>query len=241
MSTLLSIAIPCLNEADTLSSCLRKAQAGLKETGLEAEIIVADDGSTDASQQIAENFCARVISVPTKGYGAAPMGGIAAFRGQYILMGDADDSNDFGEIPKFVRKIAEGFDLVQGCPLPAGGGKVASGAMPWSHRWIGNPMFFFMVRTWFHAPTIRCRAGACRHELIALETFRKSFLKNSPRKLLLRVRLCSTRSTYMPATITWLCNCILCPSAKRVAFFTIFERSMHIQNRGVQVAHCLDS
>ena len=152
MTHIISVVMPCLNEADTLASCLRKAQTGLKESGVAAEIIVADNGSTDGSQQIAEKFGARVISVPTKGYGAALMGGITASRGQYILMGDADDSYDFGEIPKFTRKIAEGFDLVQGCRLPTGGGKVAPGAMPWSHRWIGNPMFSFMVRTWFHAP-----------------------------------------------------------------------------------------
>ena len=107
----LSVVIPCLNEADTLASCLRKARAGIKEADVESEIIVADNGSTDGSQQIAEKFGAQVISVPTKGYGAALMGGVAASRGEYILMGDADDSYDFGEIPKFISKISAGFDL----------------------------------------------------------------------------------------------------------------------------------
>ena len=126
----LSVVIPCLNEADTLAVCVRKALAALADAGISGEVIVADNGSSDGSIEIAEREGARVVRVSTKGYGSALMGGIESAKGKYILMGDADDSYDFGELPKFVMKLREGFELVQGCRLPAGGGKVRTGAMP---------------------------------------------------------------------------------------------------------------
>jgi len=114
---------------------------------------VADNGSTDGSQEIAETEGARVVPVASKGYGsAALMGGIAAAKGHWIAMGDADNSYDFREIPKFVSKLRDGCELVQGCRLPSGGGTVAPGATPWSHRWIGNPMFSALAARWFRAP-----------------------------------------------------------------------------------------
>ncbi len=148
----LSVVMPCLNEADTLEVCIEKALRALREHQISGEVIVADNGSTDGSQEIARRCGARVMDVAEKGYGNALMGGIAAARGTFVLMGDADDSYDFLEIPKFVEKLREGFDLVQGCRLPWGGGTVAPGAMPWSHRWIGNPMFSRLSRWWFRAP-----------------------------------------------------------------------------------------
>jgi glycosyltransferase involved in cell wall biosynthesis len=148
----LSIVMPCLNEADTLESCIHKAQAAVQEHGIAAEIIIADNGSTDDSVAIAHRLGARVVRVKAKGYGNALMGGIEAARGRYILMGDADDSYDFGEAPRFVAKLREGHDLVQGCRLPDGGGTVMPGAMPLLHRWWGNPMFSMLVRWWFRAP-----------------------------------------------------------------------------------------
>jgi len=147
-----SVVMPCLNEADTLESCLEKARSSMREHGLAGEIIVADNGSTDGSQEIARRMGARVVPVALKGYGSALMGGIEAARGKFIIMGDADDSYDFRQIPRFVEKLRQGFDLVQGCRLPAGGGTVLPGAMPFLHRWCGNPVFTWMVRTWFHAP-----------------------------------------------------------------------------------------
>lgn len=146
----ISIVMPCLNEADTLAVCIRKALAAIEEHGISAEIIVADNGSTDGSQAIAESLGARVVPVSMKGYGSALMGGIEAARGRYILMGDADDSYDFGEVPKFLEKLREGYDMVQGCRLPAGGGTVMPGAMPGLHRWWGNPMFSALARHWFN-------------------------------------------------------------------------------------------
>lgn len=150
--TELSIVMPCLNEADTLAVCIRKAFTGIELSGIKGEVIVADNGSVDGSQEIAEKLGALVVSVQAKGYGNALMGGIASAHGKYIIMGDADDSYDFLEIPKFVEKLREGYDLVQGCRLPSGGGRVAPGAMPFLHRWWGNPMFSLMARMWFHAP-----------------------------------------------------------------------------------------
>jgi glycosyltransferase involved in cell wall biosynthesis len=146
----ISIVMPCLNEADTLAVCIKKALAAIDEHGIRAEIIVADNGSTDGSQQIAESLGARVVAVAMRGYGSALMGGIEAARGRYILMGDADDSYDFGEVPKFLEKLREGYDMVQGCRLPAGGGTVMPGAMPGLHRWWGNPMFSALARHWFN-------------------------------------------------------------------------------------------
>jgi glycosyltransferase involved in cell wall biosynthesis len=148
----LSVVMPCLNEADTLGTCIEKAQRALREHGIVGEVIVADNGSSDGSPEIARRLGARVVPVTARGYGNALMGGIAAARGQYILMGDADDSYDFLEIPKFVAKLREGHDLVQGCRLPSGGGTVKPGAMPFSHRWLGNPLFSALVRRMFWAP-----------------------------------------------------------------------------------------
>jgi glycosyltransferase involved in cell wall biosynthesis len=148
----LSIVIPCLNEADTVATCVGKAVRAMREAGIKGEVIVADNGSTDGSQSLAEAAGARVVPVPAKGYGSALMGGIAAAGGRYVIMGDADDSYDFGEIPRILAKLREGFDLVQGCRLPSGGGTVMPGAMPPSHRWFGNPLFSLLARWWFGVP-----------------------------------------------------------------------------------------
>jgi glycosyltransferase involved in cell wall biosynthesis len=148
----LSVVMPCLNEADTVGTCIEKAWRALREHNISGEVIVADNGSTDGSQAIASEMGARVINVTERGYGQALMGGIIAARGKFVIMGDADDSYDFMEIPKFVDKLREGYELVQGCRLPGGGGRVLPGAMPFLHRWWGNPMFSLMARIWFGAP-----------------------------------------------------------------------------------------
>ena len=137
-----SVVIPCLNEQDTLARCIEKARKAFREHNIAGEILVADNGSTDLSRTIAEREGARVVTVKEPGYGSALMGGIAATNGRFIIIGDADDSYDFLELPKIVEKLREGFDLVQGCRLPAGGGSIQPGAMPFLHRWIGNPVFF---------------------------------------------------------------------------------------------------
>ena len=148
----LSVVMPCLNEADTLASCIEKARRALRENAIAGEIIVADNGSTDGSPEIAKRLGARVVHAQARGYGSALMEGIAAARGKYVLMADADDSYDFGEMPRFLEKLRDGFQLVQGCRLPSGGGTILKGAMPPLHRWWGNPMFSWVARLWFRAP-----------------------------------------------------------------------------------------
>lgn len=162
-----SVVMPCLNEADTIEVCIAKARRALRENDIAGEIIVADNGSTDGSQAIATRMGARIVHVDAKGYGNALMGGIAAAAGKFVIIGDADDSYDFLEIPKFVEKLREGFDLVQGCRLASGGGRVLPGAMPFSHRWIGNPIFSMMARHMFWSPVHDVYCG--------LRGFRKEF------------------------------------------------------------------
>lgn len=165
-----SVVIPCLNEADTLEICLRKIRRAFEQEKINGEIIVADNGSTDDSVEIAKRFGGvRVVHIAERGYGSALMGGIAAARGKYILMGDADDSYDFGEIPRYLAKLKEGCDLVMGCRLPKGGGRVMPEAMPFLHRWWGNPMFSFMARLWFKSPLNDVHCG--------MRAFRKKFYR----------------------------------------------------------------
>ncbi len=161
-----SVVMPCLNEADTVAACVGKARRALTEAGIVGEVIVADNGSTDASRELAEKAGARVVPVAEKGYGAALMGGIAAARGRYVVMGDADDSYDFLEVPRFVEKLREGNDLVQGCRLPSGGGRVLPGAMPFFHYWLGNPIFSAIARLWFGSPVrdVYCGLRGFRRE-----------------------------------------------------------------------------
>jgi len=163
----LTVVIPCLNEEDTLGLCLSKLERVAKNENLKLEVIVADNGSKDDSIDIASKFGARIIHVSRKGYGAALMGGIQKANAPYILMADADDSYDFLQVPTFFEKTKERFDLIQGCRLPKGGGKIEKGAMPWSHRHIGNPLFTFLVRTWFNSPVNDVYCG--------MRAFKKSF------------------------------------------------------------------
>ncbi len=148
----LSVVIPCLNEADTIGACVQAAQSAIRENGICGEVLVADNGSTDGSDQIAGGLGARLVAVEARGYGAALMGGIAAARGKFVIMADGDESYDFAEIPRFLQKLREGSDLVQGCRLESGGGTVLPGAMPPFHRWFGNPLFSWLARHWFRAP-----------------------------------------------------------------------------------------
>jgi len=127
----ITILMPCLNEAETLADCTAAAQHGLSNAGVEGEILVADNGSTDGSQDIARKLGARVVDVPEKGYGNALRTGMEAAQGGFLIMGDSDRSYDFAEIKPFVEKLRAGADLVMGCRMPAGGGKIIPGAMPW--------------------------------------------------------------------------------------------------------------
>jgi glycosyltransferase involved in cell wall biosynthesis len=147
-----SVVMPCLNESDTIGLCVAKAWSALRDSDIRGEVVVADNGSRDDSARIAASAGARVVQVSRPGYGSALMGGIEASRGKFVVMGDADDSYDFAELPKFIEKLRANVDLVQGCRLPRGGGAIKPGAMPWLHRWLGNPFLSWLVRRMFGVP-----------------------------------------------------------------------------------------
>jgi glycosyltransferase involved in cell wall biosynthesis len=163
-----SVVMPCLNEAETLATCIGKAKTALLENDILGEIIVADNGSIDGSQAIAEKMGARVIHVSNKGYGSALMGGINNARGQFIIMGDADDSYDFTAIAPFVDKLREGYDLVMGNRFKGG---IKPGAMPLLHRYFGNPVLSGIGRLFFASPCSDFHCG--------LRGFRKNAILNA--------------------------------------------------------------
>jgi glycosyltransferase involved in cell wall biosynthesis len=144
-----SVVMPCLNEARTLGCCIQKARSALDRLGICGEVVVADNGSSDGSLEVALAHGARVVAVPRKGYGSAVRGGIAAARGQFIIMGDADDSYDFGEIGPFVKRLLAGDDLVVGNRFKGG---IRPGAMPWHHRYLGNPLLTGLLNLFFRTP-----------------------------------------------------------------------------------------
>src|SRR5919197_585369 len=145
----LSIVMPCLNEAETLTICIRKAKQSLREHSIAGEIIVADNGSHDGSQALAARMGVRLVHVQAKGYGNALMGGIAAARGKYVIMGDADDSYDFTSLGPFITKLRAGYDLVMGNRFKGG---IQPGAMPVLHRYLGNPVLTGLGRLLFGSP-----------------------------------------------------------------------------------------
>ena len=165
----LTILMPCLNEAETLGRCLAKAHDYLERSGIAGEVVVADNGSTDGSQAIAEANGARLVTVPIRGYGAALVGGIQAARGKYVIMGDSDDSYDFGDLDAFVAKLREGYQLVMGNRFHGG---IKRGAMPVLHRYLGNPILTTVGRLFFRSPCgdFHCGLrGFEREKILALD------------------------------------------------------------------------
>ena len=145
----LTILMPCLNEAETLALCINKANSWIARSGIAVEVVIADNGSTDGSQLIAEKLGARVICVDQPGYGSALFHGAMASKGEWIVMGDSDDSYDFSQLDVFVKKLQEGFDLVMGNRFLGG---IAKGAMPWKNYYIGNPVLTWIGRMLFNCP-----------------------------------------------------------------------------------------
>src|ERR1700722_744131 len=143
-----SVVIPCLNEANSLGICIAKALSAFSSAGISGEVVVADNGSTDGSIQIAQECGAQVIAVPERGYGAALKAGIAGSRGGFVIMGDADDSYDFTDVPRFVEKWRDGYDLVMGNRFRGG---IRPGAMPWHHKYVGNPGLTVLLNLFFRA------------------------------------------------------------------------------------------
>lgn len=145
---LVSVVIPCLDEAETIATCVRKACASLDRMGVAGEVVVADNGSSDGSQKLATEAGARVVDVPERGYGNAYLGGFAAARGRYIVMGDGDDTYNFDEVERFVKPMEEGADMVMGSRLK---GRIHKGAMPWLHRRVGNPVLTRVLNLFYRS------------------------------------------------------------------------------------------
>ena len=196
----LSVVIPCLNEADTIEICIGKANAALEENGIRGEIIVADNGSTDGSQEIAKRTGARVVSISHKGYGAALMGGIAAARGRYVIMGDADDSYNFGDIPVFLAELRRGNELVMGNRFR---GEIKPGAMPALHRYLGNPVLSWLGRLFYHAPCNDFHCGLrafsrVSYERMGLRTTGMEFAS----EMIVKASLFGIRISEVPTTLS---------------------------------------
>ena len=155
----LSFVLPCLNEAATIETCVNECAGIIRSSHVAGEVIVADNGSTDGSQQIAERAGARVIPVPKRGYGSALLAGIRGARGKYVIMGDSDMSYDFTQMPRFLEKLREEHELVMGCRMARGGGTILPGAMPFLHRWLGNPVLSTLGRVLFRTHIIDFHCG----------------------------------------------------------------------------------
>jgi glycosyltransferase involved in cell wall biosynthesis len=163
----LSIVMPCLNEAETIEVCIKKANKWLQENGVAGEVVIGDNGSTDGSQQMAINLGARVIDVPQKGYGAALMGAIDASNSKYVVMADSDDSYDFSNLSPFIESLRKGNDLVMGNRFKGG---IMPGAMPFLHRYLGNPVLSFVGRLFFNCPVgdFHCGLRGFRQDIVSL-------------------------------------------------------------------------
>lgn len=198
----LTILLPCLNEAETLGFCIEKAQAGLAELDLSGEVLVADNGSTDGSIDIARKLGARIVSVPRKGYGHALRSGVESAQGQWIIMGDSDASYDFSKLGAFIEKFRQGYDMVMGCRLPQGGGTVLPGAMPWMHRWFGNPALSFIGRLFFRSPVTDFQCGLRGFTREAFDSMQlKSPGMEFATEIVVRATLCELKIAQVPITL----------------------------------------
>ncbi len=194
-----SIVMPCLNEAETLGTCIRKAYAAIERHQLDAEVIVADNGSTDGSPLIAEQMGARLVPVREKGYGSALRAGILAARGTYVIMGDADDSYDFSAVYPFLERLRDGYDLVMGNRFRGG---IRPGAMPWKHRWIGNPILTRIGRLFFPCPVGDFQCGL---RAFTSNAFRSMDLKSTQMEfaseMVVKASLMGMRITEVPTIL----------------------------------------
>lgn len=196
----LSILMPCLNEAETLATCIEKAQKSLQNLDIAGEVIIADNGSTDGSQDIATHLGARLVSISTKGYGSALMGGIVAARGVYVIVGDADDSYDFSSLEPFVQQLRQGYDLVMGNRFKGG---IKPGAMPVLHRYLGNPVLTWIGRLFFSSPCsdFHCGLRGFRREAILQLDLRTTGMEFAS-EMVVKASLYKLRITEVP-TVLW--------------------------------------
>jgi glycosyltransferase involved in cell wall biosynthesis len=196
----LTILMPCLNEAETLATCIKKAQGFIARAGIDGEVLIADNGSTDGSQDIARKHGARVVDVPIKGYGAALIAGTQAARGAYVVMGDSDDSYDFSRLDAFLEKLREGYDLVMGNRFKGG---IAPGAMPPLHKYLGNPVLTTIGRILFRSKSgdFHCGMRGYRRDAIIgldLQTTGMEFAS----EMVVRATIHKLRMTEVPTTLS---------------------------------------
>jgi glycosyltransferase involved in cell wall biosynthesis len=194
-----SVVMPCLNEEKSIGPCITQALDAFARAGLHGEVIVADNGSTDRSAEIAHGLGARVVPVERKGYGSALMGGILAARGSYIVMGDADQSYDFSQVPLFVAKLREGFDLVMGNRFTGG---IEPGAMPPLHRYLGNPVLTAMGRLFFKSPCsdFHCGLRGFRREAVLQLGLRTTGMEFAS-EMIVKATLFRLRIAEVPTTL----------------------------------------
>jgi glycosyltransferase involved in cell wall biosynthesis len=196
----LSVVMPCLNERLTLGTCIGKALDTIHRLGIRGEVIVADNGSTDGSQEIAETLGARVVPIEARGYGSALRGGIAAARGRYVIMGDSDDSYDFTQLGDFIAKLNEGFDLVMGNRFM---GEIRPGAMPFLHRFLGNPGLSWLGRLFFDCPVgdFQCGLRGFRRDSIERLDLKTTGMEFST-EMVVKATLFKLRIAEIPTTLS---------------------------------------
>jgi len=194
-----SVVMPCLNEAETLARCIEKAKRAFAELSVAGEVVIADNGSTDGSQAIAEGLGARVVPVQAKGYGNALRGGVEGARGKFIIMGDSDDSYDFSSIEPLVKALREGFELVMGNRFKGG---IKPGAMPWKHRWIGNPVLTAVGRIFFRSPVgdFHCGLRGFRKDAYARMDLRTTGMEFAS-EMVIKSTLLGLRITEVPVIL----------------------------------------
>jgi glycosyltransferase involved in cell wall biosynthesis len=196
----LSVVLPCLDEAETLATCITKAQRAMKQLAVDGEVIVADNGSADGSQEIAHRLGARVIDVPVKGYGSALLSGIAAARSEFVVMADADDSYDLGGLAPFVDALRGGADLVMGNRFLGG---IEPGAMPTLNRYVGNPILTRLGRLLFRSPSgdFHCGMRAFRRSSILALGLRTAGMEFAS-EMVVRATLAKLRIVEVPVTLS---------------------------------------
>jgi hypothetical protein len=195
-----SVVMPCLNEAETIVACIQKAYTGLRTAGVQGEVVISDNGSSDGSQQLAQSAGARVIAVEERGYGAALRAGISAARGRYVIMGDADDSYDFSRLSGIVEKLHEGFQLVMGNRFKGG---IRHGAMPFLHRYLGNPVLSFLGRLFFrtHIGDFHCGLRGFERTAILQLRLRTSGMEFAS-EMVVKAALAGLRIAEVPTTLS---------------------------------------
>ncbi len=198
--TELTILMPCLNEAETLGTCIAKARAFLARSGAQGEVLIADNGSTDGSQALASAEGARVVAIPTRGYGAALQGGVEAARGRFIIMGDADDSYDFSRLDVFLEALRGGADLVMGNRFKGG---IAPGAMPFLHRYLGNPVLTAIGRLFFSSESndFHCGLRGFRRNALLDLQLRTTGMEYAS-EMVVRASLAKLRVVEVPTTLS---------------------------------------